>query len=35
MEDPGRGLPVRNNAFSFDLQPFEIKTFLIEAGRGE
>jgi alpha-mannosidase len=35
VEDPGRGLQVQNNAFSFDLQPFEIRTFLIEAGRGE
>jgi alpha-mannosidase len=27
IEDPGEPLPVRDNAVSFDLQPYEIKTF--------
>ena len=34
MEDPGRALAIRDNGFSFDLRPFEIKTFVIELGRG-
>jgi alpha-mannosidase len=29
IEDPGAPLPVRDNAISFDLQPYEIKTFLL------
>ncbi len=35
IEDPGRALAVQDNGFSFDLRPFEIKTFVIEPGRGE
>ncbi|MCE5306552.1 MAG: glycosyl hydrolase-related protein [Acidobacteriales bacterium] len=30
LEDPGRAVAVQGNAFSFDLWPFEIKTFLLE-----
>jgi hypothetical protein len=27
IEDPGREIPLHGNAFSFDLRPYEIKTF--------
>jgi hypothetical protein len=27
IEDPGEQLPVRDKAVSFDLEPYEIKTF--------
>jgi alpha-mannosidase len=27
MEDPGSDIAVQGNAFSFDLRPYEIKTF--------
>jgi len=30
LEDPGRAVSVRDSAVSFDLRPFEIKTFLLE-----
>ena len=30
MEDPGRKLETPNNIVSFDLAPFEIKTFLLQ-----
>jgi len=30
IEDSGEQLPVRDNAVSFDLQPYEIKTFRVQ-----
>jgi len=30
IEDPGRVMRIQDNGFSFDLRPFEIKTFVIE-----
>ena len=30
LEDPGRAMKVQDNSFSFELRPFEIKTFVIE-----
>jgi alpha-mannosidase len=30
LEDPGRAMKVQDNGFSFELRPFEIKTFVIE-----
>ncbi len=30
IEDPGQALKVEGNAFSFDLRPYEIKTFLLQ-----
>jgi alpha-mannosidase len=35
LEEPGRGMTIQDNGFSFDLRPFEIKTFAIEPGRGD
>jgi alpha-mannosidase len=32
IEDPGEQLPVRDNAVSFDLRPYEIKTFCVRLG---
>jgi len=35
MEDPGPKLEVADNTFSFDLAPFEIKTFQLQLSRGD
>lgn len=33
MEDPGRAVTVGDNRFTFDLKPFEIKTFRVQLGK--
>jgi alpha-mannosidase len=35
LEDPGREVAVADRVFTFDLRPFEIKTFVVDAGRKE